>query len=120
MAQPVAVLSILVTANTKGAVSQLGALDTRLKASETRAQRLTSTLVKVGKIGAIGAAAGIGYAVKQAAEFEQQLSALNAATDANERQMRRLERSAKRAGAATKFSALDAARAQTELAKGGL
>lgn len=72
------------------------------------------------KVGAAGVAGGLAYAIKKAADFEQQLSALGSVSGASAKQMDALKKSAISAGAATKFSALDAAKAQTELAKGGL
>lgn len=72
------------------------------------------------KVGAAGVAGGLAYAVKKAADFEQQISALGSVSGASAKQMDALRKSAITAGAATKFSALDAAKAQTELAKGGL
>lgn len=120
MAAPVAVLSILVTANTKQAQASLTQLDARLKSTEGTASKVGKVLSTGLKVSAFGAAAGLAYAVDKAADFEQQMSRLGAVTSANERQMKRLERSAMRLGAATKFSALEAAEAQTELAKGGL
>lgn len=72
------------------------------------------------KAGAAGVAAGMIYAVKKAADFEQQLSTLGSVADASAKQLDRMRRQALKAGADTAFSALEAAQAQTELAKGGL
>lgn len=72
------------------------------------------------EIAVLGVAGAIGYAVKKAADFESQLDSLGSVTKASGRDMARLKKQAMDAGAATKFSALDAAKAQTELAKGGL
>ena len=58
--------------------------------------------------------------MKKAADFEQQLDSLGSVSNATGRQMDRLRKQAMKAGADTKFSALEAAKAQTELAKGGL
>lgn len=73
-----------------------------------------------GKAAAVGLAGGVAYAIKKAADFEQQMSRLKAATEANRREMVLFRAQALKAGAATKYSALEAAKAQTELAKGGL
>ncbi|HYI79999.1 MAG TPA: phage tail tape measure protein [Thermoleophilaceae bacterium] len=73
-----------------------------------------------GKVGAVGLAAGLAYSIKKAADFESQLSSLKAVTRASGRQMEVLRGQALKSGAATKYSALEAAKAQTELAKGGL
>ncbi len=123
MATPAAILHILVRANTGQAMAALKAVDGKTKQSAATAQKATATMERVGtgaKIGATAAAVGLGYAVKKAADFEEQLSSLESVTEANSRQMGRLRKQAMEAGAATKFSALDAAQAQTELAKGGL
>lgn len=64
--------------------------------------------------------AGLAFAGKKAADFESQLSSLGSVSGASARQMAQFKKQAMDAGAATKFSALEAAQAQTELAKGGL
>lgn len=93
----------------------------------TSLERSQATMARVGKVaqtglaaGILGATAAIAASVKKAADFEQQLSSLQAVTGANARQMEKLKKQAMDAGAATKYSALEAAQAQTELAKGGL
>lgn len=75
---------------------------------------------KGAAIGMGTVAAGMAYAIKKAADFESQLSALGAVTKANGATMAEFRAQALKAGADTKFSALEAAKAQTELAKGGL
>lgn len=75
---------------------------------------------KGAAVGIGGLAVVVGLSVKKAAEFEAQLSSLKSVTGASADEMAKLKKSAMDAGAATKFSALDAAKAQTELAKGGL
>lgn len=94
---------------------------------EKRGGKLHKTMATVGKVGAGVAAGGIlamglaiGKSVSLAADFEEQLSKLSSVSGANAKQMLMLKKAAMEAGAATKFSALDAAKAQTELAKGGL
>ncbi|HMF61790.1 MAG TPA: phage tail tape measure protein, partial [Vicinamibacterales bacterium] len=72
------------------------------------------------KVGAVGVAGAFVYSLKKAGDFEQQLSSLGSVADANAKQMERFRKQALKAGADTKFSALEAAEAQTELAKGGL
>jgi len=124
MAAPAAVLSILVKANTGGATSGLLRLNAQLGETNARSQnaaKAVSRLVRnVALIGAGGTVAGLGFAAKKAAEFEAQMSSLGAVAEANGRQMDRFRKQALKAGADTKFSALEAAEAQTELAKGGL
>lgn len=82
--------------------------------------RLERSMVTAGKAAAVGLAAGLAYSIKKAADFQAQLSSLKAVTRASGRQMEVLRAQALRSGAATKYSALEAAQAQTELAKGGL
>jgi TP901 family phage tail tape measure protein len=142
MASPAAILSIAIRANTGGATSGILRVNQSLAATEAAAGRTEDrtnkafksmargadkaaaafeTVFKVMAIGgAAGAAAGLAYSVKKAADFEQQLSSLGAVADATGRQMGTLRKQALKAGADTKFSALEAAQAQTELAKGGL
>jgi TP901 family phage tail tape measure protein len=71
-------------------------------------------------VGILAVGAAMVGAVKKAADFESQLSSLQAVSGANAREMAKFKQQALAAGAATKFSALDAAQAQTELAKGGM
>lgn len=71
-------------------------------------------------VAAVGVAGGVAAMVNSAADFEQQMSTLGSVTDANARQMKAFRQQALDAGAATKFSASEAAAAQIELAKGGL
>jgi TP901 family phage tail tape measure protein len=68
--------------------------------------------------GAIGA--GLGLAVKAAADFDKQLSAVRSVSNASAADMDRLRTAALKAGADTSFSAKQAAEAETELAKVGL
>lgn len=89
--------------------------------------RMNRGMAVAGKAGAFALAGGvlaagvaIGKSVKLAADFEEQLSRLKATTGASAQQMQSFKKDALAAGAATKFSALDAAKAQVELAKGGL
>lgn len=90
-------------------------------------QRGSTALRTLGTAAGLGAGGGIvalGIAiagtVKTAANFESQLSSLKAVTQANGKQMAMMRKQAMDAGAATKYSALQAAQAQTELAKGGM
>jgi TP901 family phage tail tape measure protein len=96
-----------------GDASQLNRV---LGQSESRLGRFA----KAGGVAGLALTAGLGMAVKSAADFEAQLDSLAAVSDANATQMERMAKQAKDAGAATKFSALEAAQAQTELAKGGV
>jgi TP901 family phage tail tape measure protein len=75
---------------------------------------------RAGMAAAAGFGAGVAASVKVAADFEEQLSALGSVADANAKQMKAFREQALQAGADTKYSAMQAAQAQTELAKGGL
>lgn len=120
MAAPAAVLSILVRANTGKATQSLVRFNQSLGATESTAHKATKAVSTFAKVTAVGVGVGLGYAVKKAADFEEQIDALGAVTRASARDLERFRKQAMKAGADTKFSALDAAVAQTELAKGGL
>lgn len=77
----------------------------------------TSTRIDMAGAGLVAVFAG---AVFAAAKFDQQMSQVQAVTNASAQEMDALRQSAMDAGAATMFSATDAARAQTELAKAGV
>lgn len=65
-------------------------------------------------------AAGIGFAVNAAIDFEKQISAIGAVSGATTSQMETLRKKALQLGADTAFSASDAANAMEELVKAGL
>jgi TP901 family phage tail tape measure protein len=64
--------------------------------------------------------AGLGGAVKVAADFEQAMSGVKAVSQATAEEMKQLSAQALKLGRDTKFSAVDAAKAQEELLKGGV
>jgi TP901 family phage tail tape measure protein len=68
----------------------------------------------------LGLAAAAGAAVKFAADFEKQMSAVSAATKASAQDMDRLREAALQAGKDTSFSATEAAQGIEELAKAGV
>jgi TP901 family phage tail tape measure protein len=74
---------------------------------------------KVGVAG-IAMAGAFTYAVKQAADFDKQMSAVSAATHAGSKDMAQLRQAALDAGKATQYSATGAAEAITELSKAGV
>jgi TP901 family phage tail tape measure protein len=80
----------------------------------------------IGKAGLVmgGAVAlGVGYAVKQAGDFQEQMNVLKSVTGASSAQMDMFSKKAVQLGADLKLpntSAQDAADAMTELSKGGL
>jgi TP901 family phage tail tape measure protein len=65
-------------------------------------------------------AAGIGLAVKAFADFDKQMSEVRAVSGATASEMNQLTEAALAAGAATQFSASDAAAAEAELVKAGI
>lgn len=89
------------------------------KSSEAAA----STLVGAGKIvGGFGIAlaAGFGFAVKTASDFETRMSAVGAVSGASASEMDKLRAKALQLGADTAFSASESAMAMEELVKAGL
>lgn len=72
-----------------------------------------------GAAGAV-AAAGLGLAVKKAADFDEAMSAVQAATHESTQNMELLRAAALKAGADTAFSATEAAGGVEELAKAGV
>ena len=128
MATTAAVLNILVNANTGKAIASMQAMDAQMHKSAATANKTSSKVgaafAKWGKAGAAGGAIALGYALfsatKKTMEFEKQMSSLQATSSATRREMAQLEKQAIKMGAATVFSATEAAQAQIELAKGGL
>lgn len=128
MAAPAAVLQILVTANSAQAVTGLRAVDAQAKktaasttASTSRISSGFSRMASVAKTALVtGVAYGLYSGVKAGIEFEKQMDAVGAVTDASAKKMKKLEDQALRLGQKTAFSATEAAKAQEELAKGGL
>lgn len=93
------------------------------KAAEQHATKNRQSWDAVGKgMVVVGAAiaAGVGVAVKAYADFDKEMSNVRAVSGANAAEMKRLSSAALEAGAATAFSASEAARATAELAKVGL
>jgi len=82
-------------------------------------QELRSVGVAFTGVG-LAAAAAAGLAVKTWADFDQQMSAVQAATHESTGSMKLLEQAALEAGARTSFSAAEAANAVEELAKAGV
>jgi TP901 family phage tail tape measure protein len=87
------------------------------------ANRIMGGIGKAGFFMGLGVAGGIGVAVKQAGDFQENLNVLQSVTGASAKQMKGLRAEAIRLGADLKLpntSAQDAATTLTELAKGGL
>ena len=100
----------------------------KLRLIDQASRPLRSALSSFTKLGA--AAAGIGAAVggiavvtdsvKKAMDFESQMASIKALTDATEAQMKQMTALALEQGAATKYSALEAAQGIEELLKAGM
>lgn len=108
----------------KKSAASMEAGEKRMTAAGTRGGKAMALMGKTAALAAGGGVLALGLAlgksVKLAADFEQQLSRLKSATQASASTMAQLKKGAMEAGAATKYSALDAAKAQTELALGGM
>lgn len=95
----------------------------QLESEQESAAGLADQLAELSDLGAkVGATAGAGFAiaVTAAANFEQSLSAVQAATGETAASMEQLRDAALQAGADTAFSATDASGAIEELAKAGV
>ncbi len=84
-----------------------------------RAGRLDAVADQAGRMG-LALSAGFVVAVSAAAKFEKQMSAVDAVTNATATDLDRLRQAALQAGKDTAFSATEAAKAESELAKAGL
>ncbi|MET0419314.1 MAG: phage tail tape measure protein [Actinoplanes sp.] len=84
-----------------------------------KADRLSQISDQAGTMG-IGVAAGFGYAIKSAMDFDKQMSAVSAALPNAAGKMDQLRQAALQAGKDTKYSATEAAAAITELGKAGV
>jgi len=122
---------VTLTANTGGLTTGLTAAEAKVRGFASSADRTASRASKSFSamgvamkrglmVGGIAAGVALGSAVKTAADFETEMSALRSVTKAGAKDMDRLKESALDLGAATKFSALEVAGAQTELARAGM
>ncbi|MBO9523914.1 MAG: phage tail tape measure protein [Nocardioidaceae bacterium] len=98
-------------------------LNTKLTALDANGKKMRAGLTQIGdtagKVG-LAAAAGLGAAVLSAANFDQAMSNVRAATHETAANMEALRAAAIKAGADTKFSATEAANGIEELAKAGV
>jgi TP901 family phage tail tape measure protein len=86
-------------------------------------EKRREAMENVGAVAATAGAltlAGVGLAVKSYADFDKQMSSVDAATHETAGNMQRLRDAAVDAGADTAFSAVDAARGIEEMAKAGV
>lgn len=93
------------------------------KVAAAAAKKHADALDSVGRNAAIGGAAvlaGVGLAVKSYADFDKQMSAVDAATHETAGNMQLLRDAAVKAGADTAFSASEAAQGIEEMAKAGV
>lgn len=109
------------TAGLGAASAQVSAFGRQLSTDLGEAK--SRDIERVGRAGLVAGGAllaGFGLAAKATLDFDKQLSNLEAASGATADQMGRLRQQALDAGAATAFSASEAASAQVELAKAGI
>lgn len=97
--------------DTRGLIRSLG--------DANRAGELTAVTDAAAGLG-LGLLGAAGAAVKMAADFDKQMSAVQAATHATSGDMERLRQAALDAGADTKYSATEAAKGIEELSKAGI
>jgi TP901 family phage tail tape measure protein len=83
------------------------------------AGKLDAIADRAGVMG-LGLAAGFGYAVKAAADFDKQMSAVSAGVSDSAGHMDDLRKAALQAGKDTQYSATEAAKGITELGKAGV
>lgn len=118
-------IGVKLTADTTGYMSGLarasaatkdftGHMDTASKAGKF--DKVADSALKVGLVGA----AAFGMVVKSAADFDKEMSAAGAATNATSAQMGKLRAAALQAGKDTQYSATQAANGITELGKAGV
>ena len=112
------------TEKTKKATEDAGkAADTHLGKMVQSATKNSDAWERTGAVTAgAGAAmvAGVGLAIKSYADFDKQMSSVQAATHATAGDMTQLRDAAVKAGADTAFSAVEAAQGIEELAKAGV
>jgi TP901 family phage tail tape measure protein len=105
----------------------LKSLHSQLDETEAKGSKVGSAFGAIGKglaivggVGVAGAIAGLGESIHKAADFEQSLNNVAAATNATSDELQQLRASALQTGKDTALSASDAVEAYGELAKAGL
>lgn len=106
-------------AGIRSAQSSVASFTRDLEKNERRKQALLSVGNAAGIMGA-AAAAGVGVAIKAAADFDKAMSSVQAATRGSAKTMEQLRAAALKAGADTAFSATEAAAGIENLAKAGV
>lgn len=99
------------------AVTGSRTVDRELKRVENSADKLRATLARA--FAAAGLTIGLTGAVRLLADFSQEMSTVQAVTNATAGEFTALSEEAQRLGATTRFSAIEAAQAMTELARAG-
>jgi TP901 family phage tail tape measure protein len=102
-----------------GAKQAVSGMD-ELEKHSFQVRRSFQTIATTTGVAAGAIAAGIGFAVNSAIDFEKRISAIGAVSGATADQLEILRKKALKLGADTAFSASDAAQAMEELAKSGL
>jgi TP901 family phage tail tape measure protein len=118
-------IGVRLTAEVTGFTTRMKAAEQSVKSFHKELQDKASSghldkLADSAGVMGLGLAAGFGYAVKAAADFDKQMSAVSAATHANVGDMKALRAAALQAGKDTQYSATQAAQGVTELAKAGV
>jgi TP901 family phage tail tape measure protein len=101
---------------TQATKEMVSSFDRLAKESPDRAHKITSGMMLVGG----GLLALSGTVVKFAADFDKQMSHVDAVASATAKQMGMLRQAALDAGRDTQFTAVDAAKAEEELVKAGV
>lgn len=110
---------ITTTYNGKG-VDQANRDVDELTSKHEKASAAIGSVGKASGVAGLAIAAGIGLAVKSAADFEQRMSGVQAVSGASAEEMDQLSKKALQLGKDTSFSATDAASAIEELVKAGI
>lgn len=92
MASPAAILNILVTANSKGAIASLKAVDLQAGKTATKANGMGKAINAAGKAAALGTAAIAVGAVKMATDFDKSMRNVNSIAQLPERALKDLEK----------------------------
>lgn len=108
---------IRVVVDPKQAVTGTRTVERELKRVDSTAKSLGATFARV--FAAAGLSIGIASSVRLLADFSQEMSTVQAVTNATADEFAALREEAQRLGATTRFSAVEAAQAMGELARAG-